>query len=328
MWGIFVWSVLPPGALFVLLLTSGNSLALRVASRVLSTPVRISGFQLSLASFVSAICFVLMACSYLSFRTAEDRVLHMKDSGLVSGDRSLQTSSFYWGRNFYMTMLGLVLWATAWRLKTLVDQNQLCPPRKPDQPIPTYKRALYLLLGVSLMVLADIPLCRINYNLQLAWYVTPVKNDLTNKFAASSCRNAMFANAEGDCAGLCMKVKKLSDERLATIMSARGQHLLGSAAAQFFDGARGTEQGAGRIEDLFEKKTCMKVLESVDKSNNMVNIFCAICSVLCVIGFFSCFSIVLTGSDSMPQPSAPWAPGPPPPGAEIFADQASNKKGD
>ena len=46
-------------------------------------------------------------------------------------------------------------------------------------------------------------------------------------------------------------------------------------------------QGEGRIEKLFKEKSCHRVLQSVDKSNDMVNNFCIFVVFVCMLVFIS-----------------------------------------
>merc|ERR1712113_171385 len=135
----------------------------------------------------------------------------------------------------------------------------------------------YTLLGILAFLAADVPLCRINYNVQLATFVSPRKARLQS--SVGMCDSAYLGSAAGPCSDFCDEVKALSQERLATITFARNWHVLGRFAAQIFDDARGVEQGEQRIQELFQKKTCAQVLKSVDKSNQYVNIMCVILAV-------------------------------------------------
>lgn len=319
MWGIFVWSVLPTGAALVIMLASAQPLAVTVASAVLSTPIRISAFQLSLASAMSAFCSAVSLITFLALRRAETRVEAAVGDPLASAfgqDYRQQTSAFHWGRNFYISLLGLTLWVMAWRLKAVADAGQLLPPRSSGRRMSLAARVLYMLAGVVMLLMADVPMCRLNYNMQLAWYVTPAKEKLMN--SVGKCQGAMRGDSGQLCRDWCDKAFALSHERLDTIMSARNQHILGKFAAELFDGARGVGQGEQRIEELFKKKTCEDVLRSVDKSNMLVNAACMFFAGIAIIGAFSCLSSSYSGDTPLPEPSAP----PPPP------EEATNAKKD
>mmetsp|Transcript_4278 Transcript_4278/g.9768 ORF Transcript_4278/g.9768 Transcript_4278/m.9768 type:complete len:139 (-) Transcript_4278:93-509(-) len=127
----------------------------------------------------------------------------------------------------------------------------------------------------------------------LSHSVTP-KKLLLLETSAPGCEGFMMSTAAGKCAHFCQDVRKLSQERLAAIQWARNWHPLGRLAAKMFDGKRGVQQGEGRIDSLFEKKSCAQVLRSVDKSNQLVNVICYVCAVVSVMGAFSAFANVLT----------------------------------
>jgi len=298
-WAIFVYTVLPTGALLIAMLASGQALAMSVASKVLSTPIRVGSLQLSLAVFMTAICGSLAAISYAGLCRSEQRMAQIGDTafGAVNLHLSEQQQRYYfaWGRNYYLTLLGLALWLMAWRLKCLVDSQQLQTARAvAKRPVSISARIVYTLLGALAFLAADVPLCRINYNVQLATFVSPRKARLLPSIG--TCEGAYLGSAAGPCIDFCDEVKALSQERLATIQFARNWHILGRFAAQIFDDARGVEQGEQRIQDLFQKKTCAQVLKSVDKSNQSVNIMCIIFAGVSIIGAFVSLSNAYEGS--------------------------------
>lgn len=304
MWGIFVWTVLPSGALLTALLLSASPLAVAVSCRVLSTPVRINAFQLSLASLMSAISAAVAFIAFMALRRAHVRMEQTNPIASALGqDYRQQTSAFHWGRNLYMSLLGLTLWLSAWRLKTLAETGQLLPPRASGRRMTIVMRAIYFVVGFCGLLMADIPLCRLNYNMQLTYYVTPEKEKLLN--AVGPCQNAMYGDGNQRCKDFCDKSWAVSRERLDTIMSARNQHILGKFAAEFFDDTRGVEQGEGRMQELFNRKTCEQVLQSVDKSNMIVNAVCMGFAGIAIIGAFSCISSAYSGEAPNMEPSAP-----------------------
>jgi len=289
-WSIFMWAVVPPGTGLVAMLASGQSLAMWLGSKVLSTPVNMANMQLSLGSVMTAVCMIVAGLSYSAMQRAEAR------AAVPSTLRDAQLRDvFFHGRNLYMALLGLALWATAWRLKALYDSKMLGMPAQARTAVrkSPVARGFYLVLGCTALLLADIPICRVNYNLMLSHSVTPKKLILLET-SASACEGFMLRNAGGKCADFCQDVRQLAEERLAAIKWARNWHILGRVAAEMFDGKRGVEQGEDRIDTLFEKKSCAQVLRSVDKSNQMVNVFCYLCAVVSVMGAFSAFANVLT----------------------------------
>lgn len=287
-WAVFVWTVLPTGGVLAAMLASGKSLAMRAASKVLSAPVRMGNLQLSIASIMTGFCMTLALLSYSALRRCEARVEQQR-TPLVLQDQQMR-DVFHQGRNLYLSLLGLSLWGTAWRLKALYDAKQLGPPQgHRGQPRSPITRGICLALGLLFLLLADVPLCRINYNLQLAAFVTPKKARLLAT-SAPPCEGVMLSAAGGKCAEFCEEAQKLSEDRLGAIMWARNWHILGRLAAEVFDLGRGMEQGSGRIEDLFAKKTCAEVLRSVDKSNQTVNLMCIFLAALSFIGAFTAFA--------------------------------------
>lgn len=305
-WAIFVWTVLPTGAVLTAMLASGQGLAMATASKVLSTPIRLGTLQLSLAVFMTALCGTLACLSYSGMCRHELRVEHIQNAAPLGQAIYLrdqqQRNYFLWGRNYYLTLLGLTLWLLAWRLKCLFDAQQLTTPKPSNRPVSNVARAFFVLVGVLAFLAADVPLCRINYNLQLAAFVSPRKAQLQHRVGV--CEGAFLNTATGTCAEWCNEVKTLSAERLATIQWARKWHVLGRLAAQVFDEARGVEQGDGRIQELFNQKACSQVLKSVDKSNQLVNVSCIVFAGMAIIGAFVALSNAYEGSWLRAQPVA------------------------
>lgn len=294
MWAVFVWLALPPAALLVAMLVSGQAVAMSTASKVLSTPVRLGAFQLSVAAFMAALCGILAVLSYAGMSRHEARLADFK--GLATQAMYLdreERDTFFWGRNYYMCLLGLVLWVVAGRLKVLYDMQQIVP-HKAARPVSRLSRVFYLTASILALLAADVPLCRVNYNMQLYTRVTPQKTRLQHNMGP--CQASMLATADGPCAEWCAEVKKLSHERLATIQWARNWHVLGRWAAKLFDDARSVEQGDARIAELFRKRTCEQVLKGVDKSNFLVNVICFVLAFVSVIGAFSALSNAYAGN--------------------------------
>uniref|UniRef100_A0A7S0AAK8 Uncharacterized protein n=1 Tax=Pyrodinium bahamense TaxID=73915 RepID=A0A7S0AAK8_9DINO len=287
-WSIFVWTVLPTGASLVVMLASGKSAAMWTASKVLSTPVRMGEMHFSLASVMTAVCLLLTTLSHSGLRRCEARAA--ASSRPESYDQQMR-DVFHQGRNLYLSMLGLTLWALAWRLRVLHEAQQLTTSRPHTGARRSwFARSVYLILGLTALVIADVPLCRINYNLQLYSFVTPKKGKLLAM--SRPCEGIMHSTAGGECADFCTQVRHLSEERLAAIKWARNWHILGRIAAEIFDESRGVEQGTGRIDALFAKKTCLEVLRSVDKSNEAVNYFCLTVAVLSFMFAFAALTSV------------------------------------
>jgi len=204
----------------------------------------------------------------------------------------LMRDVFLHGRNLYLSLLGLSLWVVAWRLKVLFDFKQLAPPPGTGKHTArsACSRTAYLVLGLLALLAGDVPLCRINYNLQLAGFVTPKKVRLLASAAGQQCQGTTEAAASGQCTDFCRQVRELSEERLASIVWARDWHVLGRLAARLFDEGRGVQQGPARIDGLFAKKSCVEVLRSVDKSSEVVNLVCMTFACISVLGAFTAFT--------------------------------------
>jgi len=289
-WNIFVCTVLPLGAFLVTMLASGKQVPMWAASKVLSTPLTFHHLQYSLGAVMTALCLALSYLSFLSLRRCEARVSE------ASGEPQLQDQRwrdvFHQGRNLYLSLLGLTLWSLAWRLKVLHDSDYFhAPCREARRRSSALARGLFLALGLAALLLADIPLCRLNYTLYLETMVTPTKTKLIK--VSQPCEGIMRATAGGQCAEFCQGVRQLSEERNRAILFARNWHVLGRWAAEVFDSSRGMEQGEGRIEALFDRKSCAEILRSVDKSNQMVNCLCVTLAGFSLIGAFTCFAHAL-----------------------------------
>lgn len=278
-WLLFEWVVLPPGLLLSLMLASGQKHAMKAAGYALAAPFSVGALKMSLAVFMVAFTGTCSVLQYLSATRSAARLASVKAIPMMGNDPSYEEKQvFYSERNFYLSLLALSLWAFAWRLKVLNGRRQLVPPpevaARKGAPRPVLFRGAFALLGVAALVVADIPLCRLDYNLQLTIWVTPKKNSLLESDVGVRCAGVMAAQAGQECADFCREARNLAQLRLDTILSARKWHPGGRVAAQLFDEARGVEQGSGRLDQLFAKKTCSQVLQSVDKSNMTVNILC------------------------------------------------------
>eukprot|EP00440_Ansanella_granifera_P037844 gb/GFBE01041055.1/.p1 GENE.gb/GFBE01041055.1/~~gb/GFBE01041055.1/.p1 ORF type:complete len:338 (+),score=58.43 gb/GFBE01041055.1/:1-1014(+) len=305
-WSIFSYTAIPAGVLLAALLLSGNSLAMRAASKVLATPIEVGNLQLNLAVIMTAFCGCLSVLSYAGLHRSSYLADQVKASASMADRGCLQDlqmrNVFHQGRNFYLSLLGLMIWATAWRLKVLHDQNQLSPPQASARRMPKSmaSRAAWVLVGLLALLIADVPLCRLNYNLQLLTFVTPQKERLLHQ--KEQCSNVFMSNAGGPCIEFCDNVRKLSIARSEAVMFVRDWHPLGRLAAELFDGARSMRQGEERIDELFQKKTCVQVLLSTDKSNQLVNVICVVCAVLAITGAFAALSQGIFDSTALDGP--------------------------
>ncbi|CAE8680599.1 unnamed protein product [Polarella glacialis] len=274
---------------------------MKAASKVLSTPVEIGSLRLSVAVLMTALCGALSLLSYSGLRRSEMRAEQVSSSSLaqtmILGDQQMR-NVFHQGRNLYLSLLGFTVWVVAWRLKVLHDNQQLAPPkaRGRGQTSPT-SRIMWALAGLLALLLSDVPLCRLNYQLQLAAFVTPRKERLMA--SAGMCDNVLASTAVGQCQVFCEDVRLLSEERMRSIMWVRSWHLLGRIAAEVFDDARDVAQGPERIEKLFAQKSCAQVLRSVDKSNQLVNAACAAAAGVSIIAAFAALAHVFAEEDQL-----------------------------
>jgi len=291
-WSIFVWTVIPSGAALTVMMASGWAIVMWTGSKVLSAPISMGNTQLSLGSVMTAICLILTILSYSALRRCEARAEIA--AATVARDQQMR-DVFHQGRNLYLSLLGLVLWATAWRLKALYDARQLGPPKRPRRAARgSVARGIFFATGLLALFLGDIPLCRLNYHVMLQSTVTPKKAMLMPM--AMECQGIKLTSSGGQCARFCQDVRELSEARNDAIMWARKWHVLGRWAAEMFDDRRDMQQGSSRIDALFDRKSCGEVLRSVDKSNTAVNVLCYFLAGVSIIGAFTAFA-TMSGED-------------------------------
>lgn len=274
LWFYVQWGVVPLGLALAAMMISGKTLALAASTKLAGVTLRIWKVRLTLASSFSVFCCGLVVFSWSSLRRCEVLMEGADEVTKALAHDNHMKNIYQQERNLWISFCALFLWCVVWRLKVLHDSQQLKPP---PMYHPWYTRGrhrfLYFLTGLAAFLLADIPLCRLNYNFQLRMFVTPKKAVvLANVYEV--CEEAYLSTASEDCSHLCASAIELSEERLWAINWARNWHIFGRLGAQFFDDFRGVEQGQERIAALFETKTCLQVIESSDKSNNYVNMMC------------------------------------------------------
>ncbi|CAE7680159.1 unnamed protein product [Symbiodinium pilosum] len=284
-WGVFTYASIPAGFVVLLLLLSDITLLMKVASKALRAPLPLTlgNLQLNIAVLMTVFCGLLTVITYANTQRAE---MKTKKIGALERETS---NLFYVERNFWLSVLALTLWVTSWRLEVLFRQRPVRPAFALNlRP----SKGLYMAIGIAALLLADLPLCRLNYQFQIQSYVSPGKARLQASDAAAQCSNIYASSADGSCRTFCDEVRLLSEERLSSVMFARKWHVLGRWAAEVFDMARDVQQGPSHVNQLFEKKTCADVLKSVDKSNDMVNAFCLVLAAVAVVVAFAAFSKV------------------------------------
>mmetsp|Transcript_5748 Transcript_5748/g.10260 ORF Transcript_5748/g.10260 Transcript_5748/m.10260 type:complete len:302 (-) Transcript_5748:180-1085(-) len=283
LWGIFTYAAIPSGFIIMLLLLSDVAILMQVASKVMRapSPFTIANLRLNLAVVMTALCSILMLLSYSGVQRAQSKTQRI-------GALERETSNlFYVERNFWISVLALTVWVSSWRLEILFR-------RRPQRPAFAFNlrpsNLLWLAVGVIALLAADLPLCRLNYQLQIGSYVTPRKEQLQQSDLPASCNSVYLRDAEDRCKDFCEEVRMLSEERMGAVMFARKWHVLGRWAAEVFDFARDVQQGPDHVKQLFEKKTCSDVLKSVDKSNVLVNSFCWVLAAVAVLASFVAFA--------------------------------------
>jgi len=269
--------------------------------------MKVFGVQVGLALLVTGIFSILVLLTHSEVKRYE-ALLNDPQLGLAnlishaSVNTELKMKHFLQERNFWLSLTALALWASSWRLKSLFDGGKLevkCRTTSSSR----VTQIISWVLFVVLLCMADIPICRMNYNFQLYSYVTPEKTRLLTYGAEHRCNDARLATATGACADFCKEARDLSEKRLGAI-KAREWHMLGRVAAGLFDDVRGVEQGSQRIEKLFAERSCEKVLQSVDKSNIAVNVFCMVLAGIAVV----CALVALQSAlDTPPAPVVPAA---------------------
>jgi len=283
------------------LMLSSTKIFMNIASFFLQTPVNIGSLRLNLATFMTALCCVLSLLSYASYQSQESRLRMALESGGGFFHAEAYKNVFYASRNMYVSLLGLSLWATAWRLDTLFRLQILKVPEA-AKGSSVARRVGFGVLALLFLIAADVPLCRVNYNFQLAMFVTPKKTELLKKVGPCSAAYLQSEPEGSQCWEFCEDALKVSQDRQWFIHWARGWHTMGKVAAQLFDDTRGVQQDEERIAGLFKSKPCARVLESVDKSNALVNYACLAGAIFTTLGFLWAASEAFFGDGQVKVP--------------------------
>ncbi|CAJ1450468.1 unnamed protein product [Effrenium voratum] len=233
-WGILAYSIVPVGIVLMLLLLSDANILMYIAAKVLSAPITIGSLRLNVATIATAFCACLTVLTYSGVqRSMSKYVVNSNQPQILPRDYD-KMKMFYDERNFWMSLLGLITWSAAWRLESLY-LKRTAPAGGAVQrlgPRSLGMRGVWLTVGCGVLLLADLPLCRANYKMQLANYVTPGKEVLLPQ--AKECEGVMLSQAQGTCQNFCQEVQALSEERQNCVLFARRWHLLGRWAAQLF----------------------------------------------------------------------------------------------
>lgn len=135
---------------------------------------------------------------------------------------------FYDERNFWISLLGLLTWLSSWRLEVLYRKRfEVAETMAVSRRKGLLSRLSWAAVGCGVLLLADLPLCRANYKMQLSLHVTPGKEELLP--VASGCEGIFLHDSEkvSGCSDFCRKVRILSEERQSCVLFARQWHLLG-----------------------------------------------------------------------------------------------------
>eukprot|EP00928_Gymnodinium_smaydae_P061128 TRINITY_DN45286_c0_g1_i1.p1 TRINITY_DN45286_c0_g1~~TRINITY_DN45286_c0_g1_i1.p1 ORF type:complete len:329 (-),score=68.07 TRINITY_DN45286_c0_g1_i1:117-1103(-) len=295
-WDYVTWFVFPSGALLAGMLISGQSLSMLLAAWIANAGVKTRWVKITISSLMTALSLGLVIFSYSGYRRCETMMQGADDVTRALAHDSHMKDLYEQERNLWVSVCSLLVWAATWRLKALHNRRQLTPPHLHHRWFSRGGyRLTYFITGLLAFLVADIPLCRLNYNFQLMMFVTPKKEALISSMPPT-CEEAYIATAAGECKTFCAHALELSEERLWATMWARNWHVFGRWGAQFFDSWRGVEQGRDRIDALFDTKTCLQAAMSVDKSNSLANLFCVAVACVSIAVAFSAISNAITES--------------------------------
>merc|ERR1719223_71284 len=100
------------------MMASGNSLAMSLASKGLTTVVRVGPYQVSIPILMTAVSSIFTVAYYASLSRQEAKMQAAQGTMAepLVHERQLMKVAFA-GRNLYISLLGLVLWLMTWRLK-------------------------------------------------------------------------------------------------------------------------------------------------------------------------------------------------------------------
>lgn len=205
-------------------------------------------------------------------------------------------------KNWWLASSCFSLWASAWRLTVLQESGLLQPWIPPRIQWRLRSRGAWFCLAIVILLVGDLPLSRVNYWFQISSSITPNKLELSDRHA-DACKDVQWGNCKNGkkelcsarCQDFCQSVHLLAEERQRVLFWVRDSHLTGKWGAEIFDGIRNVEQTSDRIDGLFASKTCLQVLQSVDKSNFMINVLCMGCGVVVVFLCLWALAHVLEG---------------------------------
>lgn len=118
------------------------------------------------------------------------------------------------------------------------------------------------------LVSMDLPAARLHYTVVIHQSVT------IPKAAGLACLAEEEVPKREACLGLPELASALSKARTEALEAARSFHPLGNYAGQLFDWARGRNRTIK--EEMISKRSPERIIQSVDKKNPRVDMFCAV----------------------------------------------------
>jgi hypothetical protein len=305
MWTLYVYGCITPGFILLALFCINIPALSQFASMCAGPQIDMPFAKVQLSTFMCAGSLLFAFTSLLSFWRHEDRYLAISSQA----DQRLDATSFYLKMYFYdsrqvlMFSTGALLWGMIGRFKVFVETRQLrAPPANTGRARPMLHRVLFGLLAVTCIILGDIPLCRVDYNSRVSSVISMQKHQALQHPAAPLCANAMLDSAVDSCADFCNQVQQISLNRQEITMAVRDFHIPGRIAAEIFDFLRLEDQDT-KSGNLFAQRTCSRVLQSIDKTNKMVNYFCIFMSIAAIVAFLAYTAVALGNSRLMPDPA-------------------------
>lgn len=309
-WLVVTYGLIPVGLLLCALQLINHPTLLGIGSAVSKLEIKFSfgkygTVRLPLSLFIAAFAVISLIAQFSQVQHYSSLVSNVDTFNTPTqvNDR-YRSMNFRAERNFWISFAWLATWLFCWRLSDLKGKHALTAYTPPPSDVPgsNFGGIISIIVVVLLLACADLPVARLNYNFMVSQNISPDKARLATM--ATDCEAAYFATAEGQCREFCQQVRFLADERLRIVGWVRSWHMTGTWAAQIFDGVRGVDQSQDRISELFATKPCMQVLNSVDKTNTMVNAGCWISAGVCVFLGMALLFGRLDGN-AVPAPPAP-----------------------
>lgn len=310
MWAVVAWLFGLPGIALNVLLLSGFAWTAKLGRRIGALEIKIGNFTMSLVVMVTSVCMLLFVGQHMSLHRISSMTTSRLD--ILLQDKYLK-DRFRIERNWWMSGCCLCIWVTTWRL-TVMHRSGLLQVWNPRFQWRLKSRAAWICLAIVIFLVGDLPVSRAHYWFQMSSSITPNKVELTDRYG-DSCTGVFLKNCVAGKAALCPEkcntyckdVRVLATDRQNVVHWVRNSHVTGKWGAQIFDGVRGVEQTSKRVDALFESKSCSQVLQSVDKSNFLVNVICMSCA---VVVFFLLLWALAHVFEGLGGPAVPIIPAP------------------